>query len=267
MVTLGVTSIFVPLDGSSLAETALGPAHDLAVAFDVPLVLFRACFSDTDAALDELEALAGKTGSHRTEVVIGQGFAAPAIVRAVAARPGAVVCMSTRGHTGAGAALLGGVAEEVLTTVRRPVVLVGPECSPLALTTRSEGCVVLCFDGSPGAEALVPVVHAWARALHLEVHVVAVVHHDGDRVSDGPAAPVRLRAREIVAELRAVDIEARVAFPTDANPARGLTRYADEQGASLALIAPSRERGALHATVGSVALRVARHATVPVLVV
>jgi nucleotide-binding universal stress UspA family protein len=261
------TTIVVPLDATDLSATALGPAHDLAVALGAPLVLFRACWTDADEARRELEALADKHDGIPTSVLVTHGFAAPGIANAIAEHPGAVVCMATTGHAGAKALVLGGVADEVLRTTSCPLVLVGPDCSPVALTKPGEGAaLVLCFDGSEAAEEAVPLAVEWARALHLEVHVVAVTNHDGDRVGDHAAAPVRTRAHEIVDALAADGVAARAAFPNHHDPARGIVHYADEQPTALIATAAHRRDGLGHGVLGPAALRIVRHATVPVLV-
>lgn len=264
-------SILVPLDTTAAPSPALGPAHDLAVAFDAPLVLLHACWSDAGQAREDLETLAEKQDGVRTGVLVAHGFAGPAIADAVIDRPGTVVCMSTAGHGGAAGVLLAGVAEEVLRGAPCPVVLVGPECSPLALTASERAAtdppaLVLGFDGEEAAEAAVPLAVEWARALHLELHVVAVTHHGGEKVGDQPAAPVRRRVWELVDELRDQGLHARAAFPDDHDPAHGLVACADQQPTALIVTGARRRGGLAHAVLGPVALRVVRHATVPVLV-
>jgi nucleotide-binding universal stress UspA family protein len=262
-----VASILVPLDGSTISEAALGPAHSLAAAFDVPLILFRACWSDAGEARDELQELAEKVAGHPAGIAVGHGFAGPAIIRELTGHPGSVACMTTRGHTGAGALLRGSVAGEVITGAPGPVVLIGPECSPLALNAPSGGTLVLGYDGSDAATALVPTVAEWALALDLEVHLVTVVHDHGEKVDDLPSPPVRARATELADALREAGVAARTAFPEDRDAADALIAYADEQHAVLIAAAPARHAHDLsHAVLGSTALRVVRHATVPVLV-
>lgn len=262
-----VTSILVPLDGSALAEAALEPARDLAAAFGAPLVLFRACWTASGETLTELERLADKLDGVAAGSLVGHGFADTAIARAMADRPDGIVCMSTRGHTGAGALLLGSVAEDVLASVACPVVLVGPACAPHALA-RPDGPVVVGFDGSERAAATAAVAADWARTLGGEVHLVTVVHRDGERVGALEARSVQARAHQLVEELQAGGVAARSAFPQHVDPARGLTHYARDRHAAL-LAVPSPERSASgigHAVLGEVALRIVRHAPAPVLV-
>jgi nucleotide-binding universal stress UspA family protein len=261
------TSILVALDGGDRSATALGPAHDLATAFGIPITLFRACWTDEGPVRAELDELAEKQGDVTTTVRVSHGFAAPGIADAVVEAPGTVVCLATSGRGGMRAMLLGGTAEEILRTAPCPVLLVGPECSPLALTPPGTGTVlVLAFDGSDAAEAAVALAMSWARALHLEIHLVTVTHGQGERVGDHAAAPVRARALQLVDELRAGRLDARAAFPDDRDPAAGILHYAGEQPTALIVTAAHRHGGLGHAVLGSVALRVVRHAPVPVLV-
>jgi nucleotide-binding universal stress UspA family protein len=216
----------------------------------------------------ELQALVDKLGEHPSTTVVEQGFAAHVIARALGDRPGGVVCMSTRGHTGVGAALLGSVAEEVLSITPGSVVLVGPACDPLGLAQRRGAALVVGYDGSPESDALVPVTAEWARLLGLEMHLVAVVHHDGLQVGDEPATPVRGRAHELVDDLNTQGLPARSAFPHHVDPARGLIRYAEEQHTTLIAVASrGHHAGLFEGALGEVGLRVVRHAAAPVLIV
>jgi nucleotide-binding universal stress UspA family protein len=185
----------------------------------------------------------------------------------VANVPGRLVCMATRGHTAAGSLLLGSVAEEVVTTVDGEVVLVGPHCSPRALSDRDGRSLVVGFDGTDASAELVPPAALWARRLGLEVHLVTVVHDDGARVGSGPVDPVREWATNLVERLVDDGMPARLVFVDDDDAADGLTGYAREHDAALIATGAGRHpRGLARAVLGPTALAVVRHATVPVIV-
>lgn len=140
-----VERIVVPLDGSALAESVVEHAVTLARLFSAELYLIRvvppavyvapaldfpfAYDSALDAALkqeatDYLATLAGTlrprglrvaTGVDRSQVV------AEGLLAAVAATPGALVCLSTHGRSGPGRVLLGSVADKLVRGASCPV--------------------------------------------------------------------------------------------------------------------------------------------------
>ena len=139
--------IVVALDGSELAERALGPAQELARRLGAPLHLVRIAdvtrfqFGMNEAALEyaalgrelsdeEDEAtrylaavaarLAADGAAPTTEV--RRGFAARQLVDLV--RPGDLLVMASHGRTGPRRWLLGSVAEEVVRHAAAPVLLV-----------------------------------------------------------------------------------------------------------------------------------------------
>ncbi|HVL23108.1 MAG TPA: universal stress protein [Thermomicrobiales bacterium] len=140
--------IVVPLDGSNVAEEALGNARELATQLKVPVHLIRVvdtyraqAIPATGMALDysmlaelaeeeladareymtsSVNALA-QDGLDVTGEVL-QGPVAPQIVDA--AKPGDVIVMSSHGRTGIKRWFLGSVAEEVVRRADVPVLLI-----------------------------------------------------------------------------------------------------------------------------------------------
>jgi nucleotide-binding universal stress UspA family protein len=144
-----IKSIFVPLDGSGLAEKALPHAIGLTKTFDASLQLLRVYdlpsgayvvadgmiaqgASQVGAALrSEVESyLEGKVESLRAgglAQVIGTalaGDAASEIIDLAAKTARSLIVMSTHGRSGIGRWLIGSVAEKVIQHARAPVLMI-----------------------------------------------------------------------------------------------------------------------------------------------
>jgi nucleotide-binding universal stress UspA family protein len=140
--------ILVPLDGSPLAERALHHAMEIAGregaeivvvrAVDVPLaVIPETGFADEMAAVDEIfaearsyvdgvVASASKDG-YRMRGEVAKGIPEDIILGAADRENVDVIVMSTHGRTGLSRWLMGSVAEAVMTSTRRPLLLVKPQ--------------------------------------------------------------------------------------------------------------------------------------------
>ena len=142
------TRIIVPLDGSTLAESALPEAEQLAALTGAELVLVRVIdYSTKDRfgdfgllyeyeamakALEEERVLATAYLAEVAERVAADGYtvssklidgiAAKAIV--ALAQPGDAIVMATHGRTGVKRWFIGSIAEEVLRHATVPVLLV-----------------------------------------------------------------------------------------------------------------------------------------------
>lgn len=188
-------AILVPLDGSSLAEQALSCGLTLARGLSAELVLLRAVWIPADvrdmldesddkltAAASKLEAeardyLRGLAGQLRdagleTRYVVQRGPAAEAILDYAAQGEIEQIVMATHGYSGIKRWTHGSVAERVLQATRTPLLLVrvGEEDvtrdwhQPMAC-----GRILVPLDGSPMAEQILPTVTSVARGLAAEL--------------------------------------------------------------------------------------------------
>jgi nucleotide-binding universal stress UspA family protein len=143
-----VSKILVPLDGSPLAETALGPALDLASGWGASVLLLRAAEAHGLPGTDPTEAqvevvreaeeyLDSVTRRFRGAPTAGIStsvwYGAPAEAIAEAARFNRVdmIVMTTHGRSGLGRMFLGSVAESVLRSTPTPVLVLHPDGAPL----------------------------------------------------------------------------------------------------------------------------------------
>jgi nucleotide-binding universal stress UspA family protein len=134
--------IMVPLDGSDLAQTALPHALELCRALSATLVLLHV--RDTRQGSPEA-ARRFLDFTHRQhandgvtiETLVREGPVAEAIVRAAEQEQIDVIAMATHGRSGLQRAVYGSVAEQVLRSSTRPVLLVRVPGSPVEQPDRS----------------------------------------------------------------------------------------------------------------------------------
>jgi nucleotide-binding universal stress UspA family protein len=144
--------IVVPLDGSEVAEAALAPAMRIAVGFESELDLVRVVPSPVELTsiygmpgvelrgeayaerLDEarsyLRAVAQRLEGRAVDGhVIESGGAAEGIVEAARERGADLIAMASHGRGGIERTLLGSVADKVLRTTTRPVLIARPRAA------------------------------------------------------------------------------------------------------------------------------------------
>lgn len=164
--------VIVPLDGSELAERALGPAREVAAAAHAEIALMTVTAdSRYEERLSYLKELAGRITATRPAAVVR----APDPARSIAEfgdHDDALLVMSTHGRGGLRRAVLGSVAAETVGMLSRPVLLVGPRCQA---SEELAGRVLVCLDGSPGAESILVPASAWCHQFELQPWLVTVV--------------------------------------------------------------------------------------------
>lgn len=144
-----IGKILVPLDGSPLAEAALGKAIELAK--DSPgasITLIRAAEAspigvdpikaqievvhEAEEYLNGVAKRVRSEGVKSVEISVWYGPPAPSIVEAANVAHAAMIVMSTHGRSGLGRLLLGSVAESVLRATHLPILLLHPDGAPIA---------------------------------------------------------------------------------------------------------------------------------------
>ena len=140
--------ILIPLDGSALAESALGKATELAGDGTATLMLLRAAEARSLPGVDPTEAqvevvreaeeyLMGVAarlateGIKRVETSVWYGPSASAIIDAARLRKADLIVMSTHGRSGLGRLILGSVAESVLRGTTTPILLLRAAEAPV----------------------------------------------------------------------------------------------------------------------------------------
>jgi nucleotide-binding universal stress UspA family protein len=141
--------ILVPLDGSPVAEIALGCAVDLAHRATSTLDLLRVAEAHVLPGMDPSDAqvrvvkeaedyLAStaqrlrEQGMKQVETSVWYGPAAESIAEAARVREADLIVMSSHGRSGLGRLVLGSVAESVLRSTATPILLIRAPGAPLA---------------------------------------------------------------------------------------------------------------------------------------
>jgi nucleotide-binding universal stress UspA family protein len=292
-------TILVPLDGSALAERALGAARQLAATFaareggqHAGLVLVRVVperapeeralrAAELEAAERYLCIVADRLRERGESVLVEAvaGEAAEAILAQAALWHAELVVMATHGRGGVGRLLHGSVADAVGRGARVPVLLVPArgEDQPVL----HGDAVVVPVDGSPFAEAALTRAAELARELATPLAVVHALFWEPAPLVGLAPSPDALEELEayfrgyvdgLVAQVRRAGVEARgdvLVGPA----ARTILEYAEERNAALIVMAThgrtalSRLNGALLRGGGSVATDVLTHSRRPLMLV
>ncbi len=145
-----VDTLVVPLDGSEISEKSLETAIDLAGRIDAKLLLVRVASSTMQMSMasewpagypDILTAVEDASkgylmlkveelkqqGITNIDSMVLVGDAAANIVETADQNPNSMIIMTSRGRAGLGRAILGSVADRVVSTSTAPVLLVRPD--------------------------------------------------------------------------------------------------------------------------------------------
>jgi nucleotide-binding universal stress UspA family protein len=296
-------SLIVPLDGSPFAEHALPLALSIARRTGAALQLVHAHMPFVqvetgmayDATLDlhlrdqEKSYLEGAANRVRAAAPVAVSVAmrdAPigeAIAERAADANADLIVMTTHGHGPLSRVWLGSVADDLVRHAPVPVLLVRPQEKAVDLAHDcSVGHVLIALDGTPQAEAALDPALELGRLWQADYTVVRVVQpplfagHDptvpvqpptGQPIADRLRAEATRYIDGVAARLGGQGVQVQPRVVLDRQPAGGiLAQGGDRPGTVIALA--TRGRGGLaRALMGSVADKVIRGATTPVLVV
>jgi nucleotide-binding universal stress UspA family protein len=215
------STIFVPLDGSELAETALAPASRLAHDLDAALVCVTSTFTQaTNAEEAYLARGVARAGTRRARSELLRGHFAPeSIVDVASCTPDSMICMSTHGRGAITTMLLGSVAGEVVAHSEVPVVLVGPSFDASAGEKEN---VLVCLSGHREPARTVGVGAGLARDLEARLHVATVAEpgHEKEHGTEN-------LADRLGAALRACGLDAAEHELVDADPTAAILELAE----------------------------------------
>ena len=297
--------ILVPLDGSPVAEYVIPYAVLLAKRLAQPVILVTVV--DTrDLPLDRDGKVRGLIEMQRsfgydyldktrqrfeaegisTSIEAAIGPAATAILDAAKSHDVGLIAMGTHGRAGVERWRLGSVSDRVLRTASAPILLVRPphdgevRAAPAVPAIQH---IVLPLDGSPLAEAALPVARALAGAFSAPVTVARTVSfawyaaggaspYDG---LDAATSAELLAAMEddarayvegIVEQLRQANLAASV-HVSHGVPGDPITELAAATPGSLVVMSTHGRSGLGRTLLGSVTDHVVRSSAAPVLIV
>jgi len=274
-----VTTIVVPLDGSTFAARALRPACSLAARLDHSQVLLVTCGpDDAEVARRHLEDQAVRfRGVVEIDIrILEAGNPGEGILAAAEAATDSLLCMATHGRGGLRATVLGSVAKQVVSQSTRPLVLVGPECRT-ALLPGERGRLLACSDGSEMSDSIMSAVASWSVRLQLDPCLTEVVPPDevAEQLPDQPSRnrqvdAARGRLDALSAQLQTEGlVPAGLTVTTEilhGHPETSIAAFAERLPAALIAMATHGRSGLSDVTIGSIATEVVRNAHCPVLV-
>lgn len=205
-------TLMVPLDGSSLAESALPYAVRFATALGSEVVLLRAALAQTGSGsspnsaqvhvVSEAEEYLVGLESHLKTLrvpcrsVVPYGPAAESIVDNAELQRADLVVMSAHGRSGTGRWAHGGVADKVVSGLGTPVFLIqGADDEDAEFCRRA---ILVPLDGSELAESILPSIAHLAGRLGVGVVLLAVVHSSPPDAQAAALSSGRIEALEYV---------------------------------------------------------------------
>ena len=259
--------MYVPLDGSERAQTALPPAVAVADRTGAALVLVAAPWTDgsPEAPCRYLDAQVACLARPARTWLVPERDAAEAVLLAAEA-PGAIVCMATHGRGALAGAVLGSVAEHVVRQSPTPVMLVGPDLDP-DWQLGTNPTVLVGIDGSEPARLAALAAGELARSLGGRVRLLEVVRPSDVVVVGRLADPHVDRLESLSAELTRHGVEATYEVVDGFDAADMLVRIEARNSAAIIAVGSHGRSGVSRAALGSVSMRTVRHARCPVLVV
>ncbi|MEK7468616.1 MAG: universal stress protein [Planctomycetota bacterium] len=270
--------VLIPLDASPAAESVLSRFMPLLVRPDTEVVVLHVSTPPLAASMDPrrgddvreeaqdyVRAIAGRLSGQgvRCRGVVKAGPAAEAIVATAAEKTNGMIAMATHGRTGLARLAFGSVAERVLRHSPVPVLLVRSAGEQAAGTALAVKRMMVPVDGSALALAVAPYVAELAKAFKAEVTLVHVL----------PPKPAQ---GETIAHAERVVAAAKERFQEEGVACEALIRTGDaaeeildavrQNRADLVACSTHGRTGIARAVLGSVAEKMMRMATVPLLV-
>jgi nucleotide-binding universal stress UspA family protein len=296
-------TIMVPLDGSAFAEQGLPLAVSIAQRADAQLhlVAVRAKLPlDADRTAEEeylvgigaqLESL--RPGRISTRVLTNEARAleypppssaaiAETLVEHAAAEGVGLIVLTTHGRGGLMRAWLGSVADRLIRGSRSPVLAVRPVDEAFGLAASADrgfGHILIPLDGSRAAEQAIPVAQAAGKLFGAHYTMLRVVSpltwEPGTSPYGAPswtsAPPMSTDAAvaylDSVAEpMREEQVAVTTTVVYGTSVAAAIVEHGEEHAADLIVLTTSGAGGVRRLLLGSVADKVVRSGSIPVLV-
>jgi nucleotide-binding universal stress UspA family protein len=293
-----ITRILVPTDFSTTSDEALAYAKRLAEQFDASLHLVHAFDDPFASAAFAAEMYAPLPPSLRTDLLRGieqqlanrlpdqdrakyhataeavVGQPAKAIVEYAESLGADLIVMGTHGRGGVAHMVLGSVAERVVRTASCPVLTIR-EAPPQVIKR-----ILVPTDFSATSDAALDAAYLLAASFNAELQLLHVL--DDPFLTEGLAAEAyiaeapalrtamlrdaqeRLSRRAISRRPGLVRIDTEVLF---GHGARTIVDYAAQRNADVIVMGTHGRTGVAHVLLGSIAERVVRTASCPVLTV
>lgn len=279
------TELLVALDGLPISEHILPMAVALADALHKPLRLVTVLSEDSEpgasrgayAYLDHVaQNLAGPGRTVHRSVELGDP--ASTLCELADRSTVSMTLLATHGRTGLSRVILGSVADTVVRSAQRPLLLLRPGATEFSELRR----IVVPLDGTPGGAVALSMAAPISRATGAKLVILRVatppplwIYEPTIGINTGPlidpmwAEDARLAAEEyaygIARRLRAAGLDAD-GRAESAQPAAAIIAVSTETDADL-IVMSTHGRGASRPFLGSVSNQVVARSARPVLLV
>lgn len=289
--------MLIPLDGSELAEVVLDYAKELAAGLELKVILLHVYSSPEQEFITmhrgyvervaeimrhQLQEIQQRNGIQTTgravdvRTDLAMGHTADKIVGYADENNVDLILMATHGRSGIRRWAIGSVADKVIRATKKPVMLVRAKTS----STLSNK-VLVPLDGSKQSEAVVSYVDELATRLRSEVILLQVlepsyrVHTSGGRIKrisytseriDQLKEGIMRYLERIATPLRDKDINVKFEVRIGEVP-QTIINFANEYQAGLVAMLKRGRYGMSSLDLGSVADKVLRRGTTPILLV
>jgi nucleotide-binding universal stress UspA family protein len=290
-----IKTIVVPLDGSAESEVVLPHVRAIATATGGKLILFSSVYvpstwmeaaaqldmsKEIEAARNYLESRQAGLAAIPSEVDIGEGPPARAILECARSSGADLIAMTTHGHSGVSRLAWGSVAEKVLHSTEKPLLVVRPpEGGGPSIPAPQIKKILVPLDGSQLSQAALPFAQALAQALGsslLLLHSVATpwAGKPGTFVPTVHDRTLResIDAGKHLLDRLAADIERASGLTaartvTLGDPVHQIVRLAETESIGLIVMSTHGHSGVGRWLIGSVADAVVRRTHLPCLLV
>lgn len=258
--------VVVPVDGSPGSFRAVVAGSRLAASNRARLEVLTVVDPPADRRAEEahLRERLGELGAlpcPPEPVVLAGDLASHAVEKYLTDGPPTQLVMSSTGR-GRSAAVLGSVAEELLSAGLGSIVVVGPHADPHRIAAID---VLVTLDGSKLSERALDVAAQWCATTGGRPWVVSVLAANAAQSRGADVSEsmyVKRQAERLQDRLGRV---AEYEVLHGGSPAEAIAAYADSIGAGLIVMCTHGRSGLRRLVMGSVAADVIRKATCPVL--
>lgn len=174
-----------------------------------------------------------------------------------------LIAMATHSRTRIGRAFFGSVAEAIVRDAHKPVLLLGPHGVPAPPELRH---LIVCVDGSPLSEAMLPVAAYRAESLQLKIILVQVISPRSSQAVAGLDIPERAYVERSGKLLHERGIEAAWEVLHGSDVAAAICAYAAQMPDAVVALSTHSRVGVARLALGSVAMGVVHTCANPVLV-
>jgi nucleotide-binding universal stress UspA family protein len=254
--------VLVAVGAEELARQTLPAAHRIASSMEAAVELVSVVARGSDdlperrAAL--LEELAAEEGLVEPEITVLTSWSvAEALVDHLDTRQPALLCVATSVRSRADDFFIGSTVGGVLHRATSPVLVLGHLATSGADVL--SGPVMVCADGSPESESVIPLARSWVERSGQQPWVVTQID---------PDAPIDPLLEQRGAHHLARQIGAGAEWETlrGTDPGAAIATFAGERGASLIIMATHGRSALGRVALGSTAMRMIERAGCPVLV-